>query len=228
MSIKFFQDIFTEAVTFVLYPLLGVLFAPKVSNTNQPKSTNYPIVLVERWLNTHATRKRWQQYMQEKGYVVYLVNFKIQDGSFEESATALHDFLEREQIKDAVLVGISAGGLTVLLYLQKYGWEKVKHFISIASPFKGTWIALFASYLKGVREMLPSSKLITSLSSIEIPHPERITCILANADEMVPSWSSSLDGADKIIINTYGHNNLHINCQETYTVIMSKGQYENA
>ena len=67
--------------------------------------------------------------------------------------------------------------------------------------------------------LLPVSPLIKKISKYTILNPEKIYCVRAKFDEMVPT-GSVLPGTHKITLNVIGHNNLHIRVRATYRKIM--------
>lgn len=155
--LQIFIQIIEELLAALSYPIWRI-FDPEIPTNPDAKKT---ILIVERWFNTNGLHKLWMKYLTDKGFVVYMVNFPIQHGTFEESAKKLHNYIEEHNLKNFTLVGISGGGLTAYLYLQHHnGWEKVRRFISLGTAFSGTPTALFISFIKSGRELLPGSSLI--------------------------------------------------------------------
>lgn len=152
-----------------------------------------------------------------------MINLPLQDGTFEQSAQKLRDFIESKHAEDITLVGISNGGLTAFLYLQHFdGWKRVKQFISIGTPFRGTFASVFLSFLGSGRELLPTSSFMRSVAKENVMNKEKITCIRAAFDGLVPRSSSNLPNTENIIVDVYGHNNLHLRCKKTYDILLEK------
>ncbi len=220
---KFAYDILLEVGLIVLYPLLSVtlqigLQKPRFRNEGQV------IVIVERWLSLNIRHIFWKRYLERRGFRVYLINLPLWRRDFSDSSMKLSEYIDQFQLSDIILVGISSGAISALLYLQeKNGWRKVKKFISIGAPFNGTYAILFLSFLPSGRELLPGSKLIKKIQSYSNFDPGKVICIKAKFDEMVPS-GSILKGAKKITLNIFGHNNLHLHNKKTYKIIIENAK----
>jgi pimeloyl-ACP methyl ester carboxylesterase len=213
-------QVLLEITLIVLYPLFSIFahFIPKSMFNGNGKGQT--IVIVERWLTINIRHVYWKFYLERRGFNVYLANFSLWHGDFEASAKDLKKYIERKNLKDIILVGESSGAITSLLYLQELeGWEKVRKFIAIGAPFKGTWIAILLSFVPSGRQLWPVSGLMSKMSQFEIKNPEKITCIRAKFDEMVPT-GSVLKGAREVRIGTIGHNNLHLGMGRTYAKII--------
>ncbi len=184
------------------------------------KTDKKTIVMVERWFNSNPMHKFWKRYLEEQGFDVYLINFPIYKGTFEKSAALLAEYIESLNLKNFTLVGISSGGITSLLYLEQYkGWEKADKFISLGAPFKGTPKAFFISFVKSGFELLPGSGFMRKFKNLEITNKNKIICLRAKMDEMVPDWSSSIDGTRTETLDVIGHNKFHLDSKETYEKI---------
>lgn len=217
---KLLSQVSTEALLILSYPLLGlgVFFLPKNALISR-KDSGTTVVFVERWFNLNIRHLYWKRYLEKQGFRVYIVNFPLYKGTFEDSAIALKKYIEKNNLRDVVLVGISSGGLTALLYLQEHdGWGRVSKFVSVASPFHGTWLSMFISYVKSGRELWPESLLVKKIRSFKLLYPEKIFCIRSTYDEMVPD-GSVLPAAHSITVNGMGHNYVHVKARRTYQKI---------
>lgn len=218
--LKVLYQVFSEIVLIFFYPIFSVvmLFVPAWELRGYGKGTT--IVIVERWMTINFRHLYWKYYLERKGYNVYLANFPIRLDDFHESAKHLDTFLERNELTNVTLVGISSGAITSFLYLHYYdGWSRVNKFIAIGAPFRGTWVALVLSWLKSGRELLPGSKLMQEMEQIKLEKIEKVYCITAKFDEMVPS-GTVLPGSHKITLDVVGHNNLHLQIRNTYKKII--------
>lgn len=217
---RVFHQIITEFFLMFLYPLFSILvhFVPKKALVGNKHGRT--IVIVERWLSMNIKHVFWKYYLEKKGFDVHLVNLPLRKGSFDNSAHDLKRYIEKNSLDDVILIGISSGALSSLVYLQEYGgWDRVEKFISVGAPFRGTNMAAFLSYCYSGRELLPNSKFVKKISSYKILNPEKIVCIRAKLDEMVPK-GSVLPGTKEVVMNVVGHNNLHIQVRSTYRKIM--------
>ena len=203
----------------LLYPALSFIafFIPQ--GALKGHGDGKTIVIVERWLTMNIRHFYWKYYLEKKGYNVYLANFPLRQGNFKESSEQLAKYIERHNLENITLVGISCGGLTAFDYLQNYGgWARVDKFISIGAPFQGTWMAFFISFAYSGRELFPFSSYIKLLKSYKPLNPEKIYCFRAQFDEMVPN-GAVLPGAHPVTLKIFGHNNLHIRIAATYREI---------
>lgn len=217
-KLRLFRDICTECILIILYPVAGILHMILLP-LFPPAGHGKTIVIVKRWTNQNFMHLFWQRYLKKKGFRVYFVNFSLLDGLFPDSADELNAFLEEKELTQVTLVGISGGGIAALLYLKKYGTIRVKRFVSIGTPFRGTPLIYPLAFIVSARELVPHSQMLKELGSIPDSIKKISVCIQARFDEMVPLWSSSLEGAHKITIDVWGHNNLHMAKRATYDAI---------
>jgi pimeloyl-ACP methyl ester carboxylesterase len=218
--LRFLSQVLTEIVLILFYPVFSIFvrFIPKWELKGHRNGAT--IVIVERWLSINIRHVYWKYYLERKGFNVYLANFPLRQGSFQSSAQDLEYYIEKNKLEDIVLVGISSGAITALVYLQEHdGWNRVSRFIAVGAPFKGTPMAAFLSYSYSGRELLPQSIFIKKVSKYRILNSEKIVCIRARVDEMVPS-GSVLPHTRGVVMNVVGHNNLHIQVRATYRKIM--------
>jgi len=210
---KLLREVLKEIVLISTYPF-GRLVSLFLKDEVSLKPT---ILFVETWYTKNIHHRKWKKFLEKKGFQVQIVNFPIHKATFKESAKKLKDYIEENDFSDLTLVGISSGGITSLLYLEDFGgWNKVKKFISIASPFHGSPMFIFNIHTKSGRELLPNSTFVTKLTERKIQNLNKIYCIHAKFDEMVPTNSSVLPGATNIQIDVVGHNNLHVDTKRTY------------
>lgn len=218
--IKYTLEIFSEIALIVLYPLSTLILKVLPRSEFKPHGTGQPLVIVERWVNYNIRHIYWKHYLQRQGFRVYIKNFPIYKGSFDKSSAELDDFLSSNGIKNAILVGISAGAITSLIYLQeKNGWSRVSKFVTVGAPFEGTWSAIFLLFARSGWEILPNSSLIKRIRNYRIKNSDKILCIASKFDEMVP-FGSYLKGTKKYTIDIIGHNNLHLRIKSTYKKIV--------
>lgn len=219
--LSFLYQVFSEIGLILLFPVMSISLQFVPSNEMEGKGNGKTIVIVERWLAINLSHLYWKYYLEKKGFKVYLINFPLWYKDFKNSAKTLSYYMKEKDIHNATIVGISSGAITSLLYLENHnGWERVDKLITIGTPFKGTWAALFLSFLFSGRELLPGSRFVKYLNSIKVHNTEKIYCFKAKFDEMVPT-GSTLPGASRIIMNVVGHNNLHIRVRSTYRKIAS-------
>ena len=115
--------------------------------------------------------------------------------------------------KEIDILGFSMGGIIGSYWLKYFaGNKRIKKFISVGSPHKGTLTAqLIPSFpLKGISEMKINSGLLNELS-LENNRLNYIECISFYTiwDIMVfPGWKAYLPRGKKISLNILKHKNL--------------------
>lgn len=99
------------------------------------------------------------------GYKVHvLLELKRNQRPISEQARVVHDYLEKNDIRNATIVSHSKGGLIGLHYLIKYNNDnRVQKVIAVAAPFSGSHIGRIAR-LKAIRELMPHSDSIKDLT----------------------------------------------------------------
>lgn len=210
-----------EIIIGLTYPLVGP-FARILDNLfpHKERLAGKNIVIVERWFNRNPLHRLWVEHLQRKGFTVRIINFPLQKGTFETSSQDLENYFKSNNLSHVTLVGISGGSITSLLFLQHHeGWKYIDKFISIGAPFHGTPLALFISFVKSGRELMPNSTLVKKISQEKILHPEKIICLAAKFDEIVPRNSSRIEGVKQVVLNVIGHNNFHLNSPLTYNLV---------
>jgi len=103
------------------------------------------------------------------------------------------------------LVAFSMGALVTRLYLQELAaGVRVRRFVSISGPHRGTQVARLAtagrSWLAGVHEMKPGSPLLRRLGDdASVLAPTRVHCLYTPYDALiVPPSSGVLRGASSV------------------------------
>ena len=111
------------------------------------------------------------------------------------------------------IIGFSMGGIIGRYWIQKFNfYKRIRRFISIGSPHKGTLIAqLVPKYpFKGISEMKINSNFLRELENNDF-FLDNIDCInfFTYWDLMVfPGWWTNLNLGKKISVKVYKHRNL--------------------
>jgi triacylglycerol lipase len=123
----------------------------------------------------------------------------------EELARLLAGRVERVRQEHAAehvdLVGFSMGALVARTYLQCFGGQqRVRTFVSLCGPHRGTLTAYALPLLAGVRQMRPGSELLRTLGhDVSQLHDVRVHCLYTPYDALiVPASSAVLDGAASV------------------------------
>jgi pimeloyl-ACP methyl ester carboxylesterase len=213
-----------EAISLSLFIVnLLLRFINSIFSFDKPtdRKNNKPaIIIFEQWFTKNYWHVLMKKYLEKRGFQVYWTNYSLGKGGAEEGAKYLKEFIERNKIKDAVLVGISMGAFSSYVYLQRLGgWSNIKKFISIAGPFKGTPLAFAPDLLTNTAQIRPNSRFRKNLLDEPIRYPKRIVCIAAEADEIVAPSSSFLSRARNKLVGVSGHNFLHMFSSEVFATI---------
>ena len=119
------------------------------------------------------------------------------------------------------IVAHSYGGIYTRYYIKNLeGADKIEHFISIASPHKGTKLAVVGSFLTSARQMTPNSDFLEALNKDD-PTPGNVcyTTVRSNLDEIViPYDSAFLKGATNHLVRSKDHFTI-LYSKETYNII---------
>ena len=215
------RSLITEAVLSIIYIIgsfLGYLFPLRSLNPNP--SQKRPIVFVHAWLSQNPPFILFKRFFERRGYRVYMTNFGWHLTDPEINAERLRRFMLDNAIEDVCLVGVSAGALISLYYLQSLdGWKRVHKFISIGGPFAGSPLAFLAAFISPMaRQIMPGSAFLEKLRAQKIKHPNRIVCIFAKFDNLVPRGSSQLPGCKSIEVNIWGHVKMQLSIK-TYRAV---------
>jgi len=120
----------------------------------------------------------------------------------EELAGVVADRVEqlaREHRRERIdLVGHSEGGLIGRYYIQKLdGARRVRHFVTLGTPHRGTpWAYsghLVRHVLPSLRQMAPGSLLLRDLADDSFPASVRLTSIYSQRDSICPPVSCRLE-----------------------------------
>ncbi len=195
-------------------------FIAPLDKINPAPTQKYPIILVERWFSRNILHYFPKKYLEKKGFKVFSINYPMMKGTFSDSSKNLKNFMEKNDIHDAILVGISGGATTCFEYLQFLnGWERVRKFVSIGGSLYGSPYGKITPFIKSVKELIPGSDYLKRLHSRPIKNLDNITTITARVDNLVPTKYGKIAGADNIVLDMVGHNLLHTFWTPTYDLV---------
>lgn len=200
--------------------LVSNLFIFISIDTKGTSKTKNPVVIVIGGFTGSIIYIPFKKYLESRGFEVFIPQFSQEMGNLTTAPYNLQRYMQKKKIFHATLVGISAGGLVSYLYLEELnGWTRVEKFIPIATPFKGTWMAVFIYLRLTGRQLIPTSKFIEKIQSIKTKSINKIYCIVAKKDELVPSWSSFIEGSEVIKINVTGHVRIHCFSKNIFRIV---------
>jgi len=125
-----------------------------------------PIILLS-GLHAHWSKlRRIGDHISLNGHPLYVVeSLKRNFIDIPSSAKMLHEFVEENKIKEAIIIAHSKGGMIGKYYLAHFNKDnRVKGLIAIATPFSGTEIArVLGRRIHRLRELETDSELVTDL-----------------------------------------------------------------
>jgi triacylglycerol lipase len=160
-------------------------------------ATERPVVLIHGIFDTAAKLEPMVQFLNDLGFRPFAPTLAPSDGAvgLDELALQLRFFVD-EHIPEGRfdLIGFSMGGLIGRYYLQRLGGiERVRRFISVSSPHRGSYWAYTVNNA-GCRQMRPGSEFLRGLNR-DAKTLARVSfaSLWTPMDLMiVPSWSSRL------------------------------------
>jgi len=141
--------------------------------------------------------------------------------SIDELAEDIKEFFLKNNLTNVSLIGMSAGGVISLIFLEKFmGWKYVNKFIAISSSFKGGWLSFFMQFLAPLSSRFkPNGDVTKEISNLVLKHPEKIVTITGKWDEFVEPLTSKLNGVRNIVTNEGGHAFLQTFSKKTFEKI---------
>lgn len=187
-----------------------VIFYKLLVRDPAPQPSHSPVLLLHGVLCNAGVWSRFARRLKACGvHPVYTVSYGPPLASIdlfaEQLAEKIDDILLETGASSVVVVAHSMGGLVALAYCRRYGDEKIRRLISLATPYHGS---VHASCFPGVclTELRPESRWLRQLYHREFPLPP-ISSIWSWHDSMVaPQTSCKLEGAQNISLVAVGHN----------------------
>jgi len=181
------------------------------------KSNNRPIVLIHGLWNTSDIFKLLTRKLDRYSIDYFAPTLRHDFGkvSIIELTKILNELIINKYGLDQEidLLGFSMGGIIGSYWLRYFqGNKRIKKFISVGSPHKGTLTAQIVPRfpLKGISEMKINSKLLKDLYASS-DFLENVICIsfFTKWDLMVfPGWKAYLPRGKKYSLNIFKHKNL--------------------
>ncbi|WP_009634386.1 esterase/lipase family protein [Synechocystis sp. PCC 7509] len=173
--------------------------------------TSKCVLLVHGLNDTRAIFQTMAPSLIKLGWSVYDLDLLPSNGELplDKLAQQVADYVNETFAPDQKLsvIGFSMGGIVSRYYIQRLGGiERVKNFITIASPHQGTWVAhLFDT--PGCVQMRPYSAFLQDLEQdVEMLERINFTSIWTPYDLMiVPANSSELPVGKNIPLHVLRH-----------------------
>jgi len=127
-----------------------------------------PLLLVHGLGDTSRAFKSMTAYLTERGWTVFSCDLKPNNGQLplEALARQLDRYIQAHlpAAEPFDLLGFSMGGLISRYYLQRMGGlERVRRFLAISSPHRGTWVG-YLRWNPGCEQMRPDSEFLKDLN----------------------------------------------------------------
>lgn len=188
--------------------------------STQPGKHKTAIVIISPGFTGPMLYRYIKKYLEKLGFFVIVLNFSKEMKDLETAAPKLEKYIEEIKGYDICLIGISSAGLVAHEYLNSFnGWRRVKYFIAMATPFKGTYMSYFTVYSKAGRQLIPTSNYIKKMQSIEFKNKKNTFCMVAKKDQLVPRESSVIKDIVTIEVPVIGHVRLHAFSKDAYSRI---------
>lgn len=184
------------------------------------KENKNPIILIPGIFEKWAFLKPLADKISLEGHPVYIVpklGYNLKD--IPSSAKIVREMIEENDIKNAVIIAHSKGGLIGKYLLSFFNPDgRVKKMISIATPYSGTALARFLPS-KHFKDFRKDSEIIRQLISRK-ETDGKIVSISPIFDNHV--WEGSvLEGAENLTIDEKGHHKIIYN-KKLAELILSK------
>lgn len=131
-------------------------------------SKDTPILLVHGIFDDATVFKHLVDFLRDNGWTPHAISLKPSNGDLplNKLAEQIADYeaTHLPQDKRFILIGFSMGGVVCRYYLQRLGGlQRVRKFISIASPHRGSLLAYF-NFKPGGRQLRPNSDFLLDLN----------------------------------------------------------------
>lgn len=136
------------------------------------------IIIVPGFLEARRDRGFIKSLLKNFNVIFFNYNNKLNE-PLEKSSKKLRKFIDSLNLnknEKVSIIGLSAGGIVTDYYLKHFPHEKVDRFISIFSPFGGSfWANLFSKKRKGLSQLKPNSDFLKKLSKRKAKHVRRMS-----------------------------------------------------
>lgn len=204
--------------TFLLWPSAPT--APKV--VTAPQNKLGPVIMVPGYGGNVAVFDRMANTLRSSGRQAYVFNPPGDArGDLRDQAKALGAFVNGLNERSVDLVGHSAGGVVIRLWVAKYGGQRfARRVVTAGSPHHGTRFAGVAKAISSggacpvaCQQLAPDSPIINDLNNVgrdnsgenadETPYGPLWTSMWTRTDDVVvPAESARLTGSVNVALQT--------------------------
>lgn len=168
-----------------------------------------PVILIpglhERW-NVFS---RLAHEISQLGHPIYVITDlgrNIKD--IPSSGKLVHELMDQEDIKNAVVIAHSKGGLIGKFCLANCNSDhRIKKLITIATPFGGVAPVKYIP-IRHFKELSPGSKIIEELKACVHVNRDIVSIYPVFDNHIWPLSSAHLDGATNIQVPVHGHHKI--------------------
>jgi pimeloyl-ACP methyl ester carboxylesterase len=177
--------------------------------TGEPTPKRRPVIVVHGYLAAKEMMIPMRSKLERAGFEAHIAQLPpLLLGKIEPMAGLLASEVDRilggYDVERCDLLGVSLGGLLGLRYLQRFGGPaRVRRFVAVGTPFKGSGAARAATLLLGrispaAYQLTPGSDFIETLVREGLPEGVEALSICATRDALAPPAACKLEGAGLI------------------------------
>jgi pimeloyl-ACP methyl ester carboxylesterase len=164
----------------------------------------HPVLMIPGVFETWHYLRPLGQRLAALGHPVhYVAALGFNHRPIGATAAMLQRYLQREDLREVMIVAHSKGGLVGkrMLAHDDLGDARVTRLVAVNSPFSGTTVARLG--LGPWREFLPTNQRIVALAR-ELAVNSRIVSLTSQFDQYIPG-GVHLDGAENVVLPDVGH-----------------------
>jgi triacylglycerol esterase/lipase EstA (alpha/beta hydrolase family) len=206
-TLALFWEFVTTVGVILLYPVGW--FMTDRHKEHRPGSR--PVLLVPGFLGNEAAFLWLKHYLERRGHTVFTVDLGPSRAGLKHFAALIADRVDEILVQTgepkADLVCHGLGGLAARLYLAGGGAARVATCVTVATPHRGTKLAVL---LRGraAREMHPSSPLVAELLGAPISGVKAVNIYSTFDNWVLPPVQAILPGAENHVLHYLGHTGL--------------------
>ncbi len=160
---------------------------------------------------------RLRRALVESGFSVLVAKTGSAFSSLHEQARYLSKILEKNDIDEGIVLGHGMGSL-VALALPDAGRQRIEHLVSLGTPFHGSRLFLYGSFIPAIRDMAVGSNflLFNRMNALLFPS---FTPFIAWQDEWIVPFNLAQFGQGRdLIFDEVGHFNLVMSQENVQTL----------
>lgn len=176
------------------------------------------VLIVTDVLCTPLLYFRLRHALIQAGFSVIVINAANPFRSMTSQARILAKKLEQHNVRDAILVGHGSGSLAAVA-LADAGRQRIKHLISLGTPFHGSRLFLSFRLIPALRDMTAGSEflLINRINALLFPS---FTPFCPWQDEWIIPFNLAHFGQGRdMIFDQVGHYNLVLGGENLETIL---------